>query len=90
VEAQLSLLKSFMSQNRSAYREFAFSATTDGRTLRFTRNNSSVRFMDTSRRPSGILGGVDPANLRIPAKEIAHSDLMSIKIEASFRWTVIC
>jgi uncharacterized protein (TIGR03437 family) len=28
--------------------------------------------------------------LRIPAKEIAHSDLMSIKIEASFRWTVIC
>jgi hypothetical protein len=29
-------------------------------------------------------------HLRIPAKEIAHSDLMSIKIEASFRWTVIC
>jgi hypothetical protein len=28
--------------------------------------------------------------VRIPAKEIAHSDLMSIKIEASFRWTVIC
>jgi hypothetical protein len=28
--------------------------------------------------------------LRIPAKEIAHSDLMSIKIEASSRWTVIC
>jgi hypothetical protein len=28
--------------------------------------------------------------VRIPAKEIAHSDLMSIKIEASSRWTVIC
>jgi hypothetical protein len=28
--------------------------------------------------------------LRIPAKEIAHSDLMSIKIEAWSRWTVIC
>jgi hypothetical protein len=52
---------------RSGYREFAFSATTDGNTLRFTRNNSSVRFMDPSRRPSGILGGVDPANRRIPA-----------------------
>jgi hypothetical protein len=29
-------------------------------------------------------------HVRIPAKEIAHSDLMSIKIEASSRWTVIC
>jgi YD repeat-containing protein len=29
-------------------------------------------------------------SVRIPAKEIAHSDLMSIKIEASSRWTVIC
>jgi len=28
--------------------------------------------------------------MRIPAKEIAHSDLMSIKIEASSRWTLIC
>jgi hypothetical protein len=28
--------------------------------------------------------------VRIPAKEIAHSDLMSIKIEAWSRWTVIC
>jgi Rhodopirellula transposase DDE domain len=28
--------------------------------------------------------------VRIPAKEIANSDLMSIKIEASSRWTVIC
>jgi len=27
--------------------------------------------------------------VRIPAKEIAHPDLMSIKIEASSRWTVI-
>jgi hypothetical protein len=26
----------------------------------------------------------------IPAKEIAHSDLMSIKIEAPFRWAVPC
>jgi hypothetical protein len=32
----------------------------------------------------------DARLVRIPAKEIAHSDLMSIKIEASFRWTVIC
>jgi len=30
------------------------------------------------------------STVRIPAKEIAHSDLMSIKIEASSRWTLIC
>jgi len=37
---------------------------------------------------SGFNNGFNP--VRIPAKEIAHSDLMSIKIEASSRWTVIC
>jgi len=39
-----------------------------------------------------LLHTLQPAapTLRIPAKEIAHSDLMSIKIEASSRWTVIC
>ena len=56
-----------MFQNRRAYREFAFSATTDDRMLRFTRNNRNVRLRDTCRQPSGILGGVDPANRRIPA-----------------------
>jgi hypothetical protein len=35
--------------------------------LRFTRNNTNVRFRDTSRRPGRLLGGVDPANRRIPA-----------------------
>jgi len=41
-------------------------------------------------RPFYRFGECPQSNLRIPAKEIAHSDLMSIKIEASFRWTVIC
>jgi hypothetical protein len=45
-----------------------------------------------TRRPKAQAVRLDELgdNLRIPAKEIAHSDLMSIKIEASFRWTVIC
>ena len=56
-----------MSQGRSAYREFVFSATSDRRILRFPRNNTNARLMDTFRRPSGLLGGVDLANRRIPA-----------------------
>jgi hypothetical protein len=52
--------------------------------LKFT-GESIPEQTDSKRIP-----GFAKTKVRIPAKEIAHSDLMSIKIEAWSRWTVIC
>ena len=63
-----------MFQNRRAYREFALSATTNGRILRLTRNSANVRLVDTCRRHSGLLGSVDPAYRRIPALRARYGE----------------